>query len=160
MTGAPKRRSSAARTAEVHGIQLRFEPLPHKNTLGFWTRKDDWASWEFEIAKPGKFAVEVLQGCGKGSGGSDVELSVAGDELDYLFFDWLKALLSLFDERRLLLVKFDVTVGDDGLKAVCEGEAMDETRHEPSHEVKAITYHALRVEKGVDGWLAEVIVDI
>src|SRR5439155_22753950 len=32
-----------ARTATIHGAQLRFEPLPHKNTLGFWTRQDDWA---------------------------------------------------------------------------------------------------------------------
>ncbi|MGH7223308.1 MAG: sulfatase, partial [Gemmataceae bacterium] len=32
-----------AKTAEVHGIQLRYEPLPHKNTLGFWTRAGDWA---------------------------------------------------------------------------------------------------------------------
>jgi len=82
------------------------------------------------------------------------------DDLEYLLFDWLKALLSLFDERRLILVAFDVTLGDDGLKAVCRGEPLDESRHEPAHEVKAITYHALRVEQGPDGWLAEVIVDI
>ena len=65
-----------AKTAQVHGIQLRYEPLPHKNTLGYWTRKDDSATWEFTITKPGDFAVEVLQGCGKGSGGADVDVSV------------------------------------------------------------------------------------
>ena len=52
---------------------LRFEPLPHKNTLGFWVRADDWASWEFDVTQPGEFAVEALDGCGKGSGGSTVE---------------------------------------------------------------------------------------
>jgi SHS2 domain-containing protein len=30
----------------------------------------------------------------------------------------------------------------------------------PEHEVKAITYHGLRVENVGDGWAAEVIVDI
>jgi arylsulfatase A-like enzyme len=59
-----------ARTAQVHGIQLRYEPLPHKETLGFWTRAEDWASWEFMLTRPGRFTVEVLQGCGKGQGGS------------------------------------------------------------------------------------------
>src|SRR5262249_45311521 len=44
-----------ARTAEVHGVQLRYEPLPHKDTLGFWTRADDWAGWEFTVSKPGRF---------------------------------------------------------------------------------------------------------
>ena len=56
------------------GVQLRFEPLPHKNTLGFWTNKDDIASFHFTVEKPGTFTVEVLQGCGKGSGGAEVEL--------------------------------------------------------------------------------------
>ena len=77
----------AARTAEVHGVMLRYEPLPHKNTLGFWTRVDDWASWEFEIKQPGKFTVEVLQGCGAGQGGSVVEITVAGQRLTFTVED-------------------------------------------------------------------------
>ncbi|MBA4062227.1 MAG: N-acetylgalactosamine 6-sulfate sulfatase (GALNS) [Isosphaera sp.] len=65
-----------ARTALVTGTQLRFEPLPHKNTLGFWTNKDDLASFDFTLDAGGTFAVEVLQGCGKGSGGAEVDLMV------------------------------------------------------------------------------------
>ena len=76
-----------ARTAEVHGIQLRYEPLPHKNTLGFWTRADDWASWDFTLTKPGTFVVEVLQGCGKGQGGSEVELTIDGQALPFTVED-------------------------------------------------------------------------
>ena len=44
--------------------------------------------------------------------------------------------------------------------ATCRGEPMDPARHEMDHEVKAITYHGLRVEQTADGWVAEVIVDI
>ena len=76
-----------ARTAEVHGVQLRYEPLPHKNTLGFWTRAEDSASWDFTVTKPGIFAVEVLQGCGKGQGGSDVELAVGEHKLPFTVED-------------------------------------------------------------------------
>ncbi len=76
-----------ARTAAVHGIQLRYEPLPHKNTLGYWTRADDSASWELTVAKPGRFAVEVLQGCGKGQGGSEVELAIGGQSLKFIVED-------------------------------------------------------------------------
>jgi hypothetical protein len=61
---------------------LRFEPLPHKNTLGYWVRADDWASWEFQIAKPRSFRVEILQGCGNGSGGSEVDFLVADQTLE------------------------------------------------------------------------------
>jgi hypothetical protein len=79
--------SLPARTAEVHGVQLRYEPLPHKNTLGFWTRADDWASWEFTVTKPGTFAVEVLQGCGGGQGGSEVRLAVGEQVLTFTVED-------------------------------------------------------------------------
>lgn len=70
-----------ARTADVHGVQLRFEPMPHKNTLGFWSNATDWASWDFTITTPGRFSLAALQGCGKGQGGSDVEFTLAGQTL-------------------------------------------------------------------------------
>ena len=76
-----------ARTAEVHGVQLRYEPLPHKNTLGYWTRAEDWASWEFTVTTPGTFTVEMLQGCGKDQGGSAVELSVGEQTLAFTVED-------------------------------------------------------------------------
>ena len=77
----------AARTADVTGVMLRYEPLPHKNTLGYWVRKEDTARWEFELKKPGAYTVEVLQGCGKGSGGSEVELDVGGQKLSFTVED-------------------------------------------------------------------------
>ncbi len=76
-----------ARTAEVSGLQLHYEPLPHKNTLGFWTRVEDSASWEFTIAMPGTFTVEVLQGCGKGQGDSEVDVTAAGQTLTFTVED-------------------------------------------------------------------------
>lgn len=66
----------SARAADVSGQQLRFEPAPHKNTLGFWTDANDFASWEFQVKQPGRFEIELLQGCGRGQGGSVVEIHV------------------------------------------------------------------------------------
>jgi arylsulfatase A len=70
-----------AKTADVHGKMLRYEPEPHKNTLGYWTRADDWASWDFEVTRPGEFALHGLVGCGNGSGGSEVEFAVGEQRL-------------------------------------------------------------------------------
>jgi arylsulfatase A-like enzyme len=70
-----------ARTAAIHGIQVRFEPVPHKDTLGYWTRVEDRVSWEFTVTRPGTFGVEALQGCGKGQGGSEVEFDFSGQKL-------------------------------------------------------------------------------
>ncbi len=70
-----------ARDAKVQGTKLRYEDPPQKDTLGFWVQKDDWAEWTFKVPNAGTFDVEVLQACGKGSGGAMVEFSVNGKTL-------------------------------------------------------------------------------
>jgi SHS2 domain-containing protein len=89
-----------------------------------------------------------------------IDIAIAGDDRAYLLFDWLKELLYYFDAEHLLLGKFEVHVRDDGLSGSAWGEPLDRARHVPEHEVKAITYHGLRVERDGPEWLAEVIVDI
>lgn len=89
-----------------------------------------------------------------------VEVTIAGDERDYLLFDWLRKLLFLFEGDHWLFRRFTVRVSETGLVATAWGEPLDRSRHELSHEVKAITYHELKVEPAPEGWLAEVIVDI
>ena len=70
-----------ARDATIHGVQLQYEPKPEKNTIGFWTHPSDTVSWEFSISKPGQFDVQILQGCGKGQGGSKAVIDVADQQL-------------------------------------------------------------------------------
>lgn len=64
-----------AHMATTEGEKIRYEPQPYKNTVGFWAGKEDKASWSFRLDKPGRFNVAVLQGCGKGQGGSRAVIS-------------------------------------------------------------------------------------
>jgi SHS2 domain-containing protein len=89
-----------------------------------------------------------------------LDVRLTADDREYLLFDWLKELLYRFDSEHLLFGRFEVHVSDTGLTGSAWGEPLDPSRHILSHEVKAITYHGLRVEQTADGWLAEVIVDI
>ncbi len=89
-----------------------------------------------------------------------IEVSISGDDRAYVLFDWLKELLYHFDADHLLFGKFEAQVHDDGVTGTAWGEQLDRARHVLEHEVKAITYHGLRVEQTAEGWLAEVIVDI
>ena len=90
----------------------------------------------------------------------DVAITIAGEDRAYLLFDWLKALLDHCEIDHLIFSRFEVHVTETGLVGTAWGEPFDPERHEWSHEVKAITYHELKVEQTADGWLAEVIVDI
>lgn len=67
-------------TADVFGEMLRYEPLPHKDTLGYWVRQEDWASFELTLSRPGRFHVVPYVGCGT-SGGSLVDFDLAGQTL-------------------------------------------------------------------------------
>lgn len=87
-------------------------------------------------------------------------ITLAAEEPTYLLFDWLSELLYAFESDKLLLSQFDIKLNDGQLTATCRGEPMDLSRHQMDHEVKAITYHGLRVDKKLDSWDAEVIVDI
>ena len=90
----------------------------------------------------------------------EVRIAVEGTRLDELLFDWLNEILYVFESQRLLLAQFDVQIDAAGLRATVRGEEADESRHILEHEVKAITYHGLKVEQTDQGYLAEVIVDI
>lgn len=61
-----------AHKAVTHGEMLRYEPQPHKNTVGYWTKPADWAQWHLDVKRAGKYTLHILQGCGTGQGGSEV----------------------------------------------------------------------------------------
>jgi arylsulfatase A len=67
-------------TADVSGVMLRYEPLPNKDTLGYWVRPEDRASLEFTLKRPGRFHVIPEVGCGT-NGGSLVHFEIAGQTL-------------------------------------------------------------------------------
>ncbi|MFZ5833626.1 MAG: archease [Planctomycetota bacterium] len=83
-----------------------------------------------------------------------------GDSFDNLLHDWLSELLYLFHTRRMAFTDFEVEIDDDCVRGTARGEPLDPKRHHVEVEVKAITYHGLKVEQIPQGWMAEVIVDI
>ena len=69
-----------AHDATVHGVILRYEFRPDKNTLGYWSNPKDWVSWDFEVKKPGKFIVVVMQGS---PGSKDIQIAVGDQKINW-----------------------------------------------------------------------------
>ena len=63
---------------------MRYEPAEKKQCLGYWVNPMDWAEWTFEVTEPGIYEVELWQGCGKGQGGSDVQVKVNGEKFAFV----------------------------------------------------------------------------
>lgn len=90
----------------------------------------------------------------------EITLEINGSDQEELLHDWLAELLFQFHARRLVLKEFAVEVSEKKVTATARGEKLDPQRHIVEVEVKAITWHALRIEQTDEGWLAEVIVDV
>ena len=72
-----------AHGAIVHGEKLRYEPQPHKNTVGYWQNEDDWCEWKFSSPVNSKYQIFLLQGCGKGQGGSVVSCKIGNHKIEF-----------------------------------------------------------------------------
>jgi SHS2 domain-containing protein len=86
---------------------------------------------------------------------------VEAEDRETLLVEWLNELLYLLDSKGLLLKRFQITeLSDTRLSGTVWGEAIDPSRHQLRLEIKAVTYHQLRVIQTADGWMAEVIFDV
>jgi SHS2 domain-containing protein len=135
-----------------------YETFEHTADLGLRIRGGDLGALFAEAARAlfsvivtNLDAVRPLQ---------QFDFHLEGEHIDDLLHDWLDELLFTFSTRYVLLSQFDVSVRDNVLTGIGRGEALDPARHELDLEVKAITYHGLKVQPEGEGWLAEVIVDV
>jgi len=76
-----------------------------------------------------------------------------------LFHDWLSKILYLFSAERLVPIDYELRFDSDGLKARIRARPYDPTKDGGEIEIKAVTYHGLKIEKWGDEFVAEVIFD-
>jgi SHS2 domain-containing protein len=135
-----------------------YELFEHTADLGLRVRAGDLDTL-FAEAAACLFSA-VLEDIGSVRPEQKVTVELTGTDREFLLFDWLRDLLLRFDADHMVFGKFEVRVRPDGLTGTARGEPLDPARHLLAHEVKAVTYHELKVARDGDGWLAEVIVDI
>jgi len=88
-------------------------------------------------------------------------LEAEADDRESLLVEFLAALLRLFDLERFLVSSVRVErIDEASAAATVSGETYDPARHEIGAEVKAVTYHELKVAQEGDSWTARVIVDV
>jgi SHS2 domain-containing protein len=135
-----------------------FETFEHTADLGLRVRAADLDTL-FNEAAQALFAA-IVEDPSTIEPRQRLDIQLPADDREYLLFDWLRKLLFHFDSEHLLFGRFEVKVSDEGFTGTAWGETFNPDRHSLAHEVKAITYHGLRVEPTPEGWLVEIIVDI
>jgi len=135
-----------------------YELFEHTADLGLRVRAPDLDTL-FREAAEGFFSLLVEGGPPSGAD-REFRFAMEAARHDDLLFDWLNELLYTFDTTGCVLGGFEVHVRGWRLEGAARGAPLGEGERRLLREVKAITYHGLKVEPSDGGWLAEVIVDI
>ncbi|MGB3975479.1 MAG: archease [bacterium] len=87
-------------------------------------------------------------------------ISFQSDDFSMMMVDWLSELLYLFETQKLIFSKFDIIITDDAFSAEMLGDKVSRETHVFRHEIKAVTWHGLTVEKHNDIYKTRIIFDI
>lgn len=81
-----------------------------------------------------------------------------GDDDESMLYSFLSELLYIHDCEGLVFSGFDVEIDGNSVKCKAYGEPLDLEKHSPKAEIKAVTYHLLRVDRDVPS--ATVVFDV
>jgi SHS2 domain-containing protein len=89
-------------------------------------------------------------------------LAIEAASLEDMLHDWLSELLYDVEAEHVVYDEFEIhELSPQRLSATLGGAEVDFSRSQTNEEIKAVTYHQLRVEQLADGsWRATVIFDV
>ncbi len=139
-------------------IQPGYRILDHTADVGLEARGADLKEL-FSNAARGMFAVIAAPDTIRAS--KELVVRVEAENLENLLVNWLSELLYLSATRGVLLCRFEISqVDQQHIVARVFGEPIDQDRHELYTEIKAVTYHELKVVEADQVWIARVLFDV
>lgn len=119
------------------------------------------ATLEELFAEAASGLLEIIAGTPQVVAREERRVTVTAGDTGELLVHWLNEILYLFESQGFLPLDFEVEeIRMNRLRARVRGETFDPQRHPLEREVKAVTYHQLRVEKTDGLWWARVYVDL
>ena len=139
----------------------QYETIEHTADIGLRIFGKDFKCL-FRSAARGKFS---LIACKYVAAKQDkrivCKIVLSAKNREELLVSWLSELLTLSDIRNIIFtrVQFEKLTATT-LKARAEAEKMDKNIYRVKTEIKAVTYHQLKLEKKDGCWQAEVFFDV
>jgi SHS2 domain-containing protein len=135
-----------------------FRTLEHTADVGF----EAFGSTRDEVfANAARALMNLIVDLNTIKTSDEVTLEIHGPDPESVLVNWLSEILYLQDAEGWLFRDFEIqSLRDDSLRALARGEKFQRSRHRTKLQVKAITYHQLALETNLQGWRAQVYVDI
>jgi SHS2 domain-containing protein len=147
-----------ATEASTFLMPKNYELIEHTADIGIKVKGNDLAGL-FKNAALALFDIIAERQPGKNTLLKTIPLSQAADDLEELFIDWLNELLSLSATEELIFTDVHIDALDErSLRARAVGE--EDKYFTLKVEMKAATYHGLKIEKTGSGWEASFIIDV
>ncbi|MFA5177870.1 MAG: archease [Candidatus Omnitrophota bacterium] len=135
-----------------------YEVFEHTADIGVRIKGKDLESL-FKNAGLALFQISSRKQFTKDKTHTSIKVKLGSDNLESLFIDWLNELLSLSAAKGLIFHNIKVNrLEDNFIEAIAVGSNIN--NYKINTEIKAATYHQLRVVQKTAGWEAEVILDV
>jgi SHS2 domain-containing protein len=152
MTGERPREDSE------NGMPDWLQPLDHTADCGFIVQAGDLPEL-FARAAWGMFSIITDVKAVKSA--QTEAIVVTAPDREALLVRWLSELNFLHATKHRLFSRFQILeLSDQRLVAEAAGEDIAPARHVVYTEIKAVTFHGLRLEPAGAGWRAEIIFDL
>ena len=135
-----------------------YEPLEHTADLGIRV----WGAGLKELFINSASAMyELIVDINLVKPSLSVGVKAEALDMDELLRNWLSELLYYFNVKEILFREFLIKeLGDKNIVSVARGEKIDLKKHDLRHEIKAVTFHRLKIEKKDNLFSTEIIFDV
>ncbi len=137
---------------------IPFEAIEHTADIGLRAYGKTLKE-AFENAARGMFSLMVDPAAVENR--EKVAVKAEADDVEGLLVAWLNELLYLFDAGDIIFKDFEIWQWNEKsyLKAFAYGEHIDLEKHQFEIEIKACTYHRLKISEN-NVWACQVIFDV
>ena len=139
-------------------MSRRYELIEHTADIGIKAYGKDLKEL-FANAAGGMF--EILADLKNVRIKESLKIELKAPNVEELFLSWLSELLYQYNSKKIIFKEFLIDkLTENLLSAEAKGEKLDLRWHRLKAEIKAVTYHELRVEKIKNHWQGRMIFDI
>ena len=91
----------------------------------------------------------------------EIEIEVRGETKEELLVHWLQEILFLHEVKKIVFKDFRLNlISETHAKGKAIGEIIDINKHELSFDIKAVTYHNLKIEPINDKLKVDIVFDV
>jgi SHS2 domain-containing protein len=135
-----------------------YEILEHTADIGIRVKAKDLKALFCNCARA-MFDIIAEKKVSSSSVKQQLKIVCQAQDLEELFINWLNELLSLSSVRRLIFSDFKIrSLSKNSIEAIVSGEKFQNYR--VNKEIKAATYHELKITRIGNVLTAEVIFDV